>query len=181
MPNKDFVDMSESGNWNVAADFTKFKVMKPLYDADIYEEIALFGTTDLIEEMVTFDNNPNMKNIARIKGIKRLLRCLSLLVSNTQFAVKKKDKELMKKFKTDLEEVKKVLPFIEKKTTDQRKNTTTIMIEEDIFQKLLDILVNIKAKINEPLNRADLIFTSFEEFDPKKIKERTKEELINQG
>ncbi len=177
MPKQDW-ETSESGNWNVAADFTKLKVMKPLYECDIYEEVATFGTTDLWSEMVDFDDNPNMKNTARIKGIRRLLKTLSLLVSNTQFAVKKGDKPKMQKFKEDLENVKKVLPYIESKTFNQRDKTTTVVIDEEIFQKLLDILINIKADINEPLNRADLIFTHRDEFDADKYKQSIKDRFI---
>ena len=47
--------MSELGNWNTAADYARFKIMKPLYLADEYEMIATFGSIDL--EDIYMDSN----------------------------------------------------------------------------------------------------------------------------
>ncbi len=178
MPKRDF-DGSQTGNWNVALGYVEFKIMLPLKECDYYQEIAEFGTNDIIQEMFQFDDNPNMKNIARIKGLKRLLSTLLKLVGNTQFAVKKQDTEKMKKFKENLELVKKALPRVESKTFNQKDKTTTVVIDEEIFQKLLDILIDIKNDINEPLNRADLIFTHREDFDVNKYKQNIKERFIS--
>ena len=47
MPKKDKSSgdhvISESGNWNVAAQFSKSKIMDPLDRCDIYENLARYG------------------------------------------------------------------------------------------------------------------------------------------
>ena len=42
-PKEEGYNISETGNWNVASDYSRLKIMKPLYNCDIYENIAKFG------------------------------------------------------------------------------------------------------------------------------------------
>ena len=51
MPIIDEAFVSETGNWNVASDYAKYKIMKPLLLADDYEIIATFGYSDLLEDL----------------------------------------------------------------------------------------------------------------------------------
>ena len=174
----DFVDMSETGNWNVAADFSKLKIMKWLYLADEYETIATFGTSDMLDEMMT---DKGMISRNKLMAIKRLTKTLQMIISNTIFAVKKKDKGELDKKQEFLKKIEKILPSLTKKNYNQRDRKNYITIKEDEFNEVLNILVEIKTSINGPLNRADLIFTSREEFDPKKLKDKIKKDLFEIG
>ena len=174
----EFFEPSETGNWNVASDFTKLKIMKHLYEADQYEIVATFGTHELVEEFMTDDN---MKSLARLKAIKRLIKTLQMIVHNTIFAVKKRDKETMKTFLKDLNKVEEVLPKLQNESFNQKTNRTTVDIEEKSFNKVLNILIKIKSDINEPLNNADLIFTAKDELDIDNLKKQNINKIIEQG
>ena len=93
MPKSEYFDSHETSNWNVAADYVKLKIMKPLYNADEYELIAEFGTSEMIQEYMVSDN---IKNIARVKALKRLLKTLQMIINNTIFAIKKADVNILK-------------------------------------------------------------------------------------
>lgn len=171
-------DDRESGNWNVAADFTKLKIMKWLFYADEYEVIATFGTAELGDD---FEIDDKMKKILRVKAIERLTNTLLMIINNTIFAVKSGDKEKLEKNREDLKRIKKILPTLQEVIVNQRVKTKDLLIDEERFSTILNMLVEIKTNLNEPLNKADLIFTSIENFDPKKLKEQIKRDLIEQG
>ena len=173
-----YIESSESGNWNVADSYSKLKIMKHLYEADQYETIATFGAEGMVEGIML---DESLKNVARVNALTRLLKCLSMIINNTIFAVKSKDKETLKKLKKDLKEVGKAIPMVSSVITNQRTRTNEIKIEEKIFRGLLDILIRIKSDINEPLNRADLIFSSSEEMDPDEMMKRIEEDIIMGG
>jgi len=182
MPKKssDFFDQSETGNWNVAADYTKFKIMKHLYAIDEFQITAKFGTLEMINEFMV---NDNMKNIARLKAIRRFVNALQLVIENTRFAVKikNKDKEKLEGYYETLQKIEKVLPALESSSFDQRTKRTIVKIDEKKFEKVLEHLIEIKTSLNEPLNNADLIFYHTEEFDPKAAKEEMKKRLTEVG
>lgn len=164
--NNYFDPVSETGNWNVAADFVKYKIMKLLYECDQYQMISIFGTSEMIAEFIT---NNEMKTIARLNSIKRLFENLKLIIENTHFAIRKADKIKFDEYYKTLERIENLMPMIEQiKIVDGRKK---IDINEDAFKGLLKEMIKIKKDINEPLNNADLIFNKFEEFDPDKFKE----------
>lgn len=173
-----YTDFSESSNWNVASGFCEQKIMKPLYEADQYELLATFGALNLEED---FRVNEYNKTLVRVRGIDRLTKTLIMLCRNTLFALKSADKETVKGFLTELERIKGVLPFLSSAVTDQRVKGSKVVIKEEQFGKVLDILVKIKMDILEPLNKADLIFTSIEEFDPDKMKQELSEDIENAG
>jgi len=184
MPKKDldtddFV-ISDTGNWNVAAEYSKLKIMKPLYLSDEYADIAIFGTSSLIEDLTLQDINMDQ---LRILGFKRLVRCLITLIDNTAFAIKKKEKDviLMQSYKDKLIKIEKVIPFIFKYRVNQIKKTKEIYLVKEKYDLILAEVLKIKAEINAPLNRSHLIFTDKEEFDPKRFKEAIKDRIINKG
>ena len=182
MPKGDFLDLSENQNWNVASDYVKLKIMKPLYELDILGDIALYGTSDLFSEF-EIEQSPNFKNLSRMKGISRLLSTLSLLISNTIFAVKKNDRDKLQAFLDDLKTIKAALPCAQKTNTDERGGgrRSIVSINEVVFDKLLSMLLDIKVKLNTHLNDAHLIFTSNEEFDLKKLKQDVTDRLLTGG
>lgn len=169
-------EISETGNWNVAMDYSKYKIMKPLANCDIYENIAEFGYDTLNEELVNWgvptDN-------LRLMGFKRLVKELLKLIKNSKFALKKKGtKEEIEKYETSLEKVLKIIPTLSKKIVNQRTNQVTIKIKEEEFSKVLDVVLKIKSSINKPLNKNHLIYTDKDEFDPTAFKKETIKRFI---
>lgn len=175
-------EVSDTGNWNVAQPYVQLKIMRLLYFVDIYEEIATFGTSDILEEL---ELSPDVIILNRIRGLKRMAKFLQMLIDNTLFAIKDKDKNKgkteLKKLYIDLKEAVKLMPVVEKTIYNQNTKTSMIEINEKLFNLLLDELVRIKEAINEPLNNADLIFSNTEEFDPDKYKEDFIEEITTTG
>ena len=158
--------ISETGNWNTAQSFIQFKVAKLLVELDEYQEISQYGTANIVEEFVVGEPE---KDIAKIKGIFRFHSTLMMLIENTFFAVKKhNDKELMKKYYRDLKRLKPLVQEVKlRKMINGRMRDS---IDEEVFNWILDVLVDIKSKVNIPLNNSDLIFNSVEDFDPDKFK-----------
>ena len=54
-------------------------------------------------------------------------------------------------------------------------------IDEDFFEKIISEIDKIIDDINFKLNDSSLIFTSMEEYDPKKVKDALKEKYINKN
>ena len=52
-------------------------------------------------------------------------------------------------------------------------------INEVFFEKIMNEISSMIDDVNFKLNKADLIFTHTEEYDPKKIKQALKEKYIN--
>ena len=50
-----------------------------------------------------------------------------------------------------------------------------------LFNKTLELVSEIKADINLPLNKNHLIFVDKEEFDPAMFKKKLKDRIINKG
>jgi len=175
MAKSNYLEFSESKNWNSASKYADTKIMKLLIEADEYEKIATFGTSEMVEEFTT---DTNIKNHARIMALRRLRKTLEMLVNNCKFAVKSKDKETMEKLGERLEALR---PLIEKQILFRFKKGGIVILEEVSFDSTLQILINIKEEINVPLNVAGLIFNSEEEFDPDKLKAEITEDMINMG
>lgn len=172
------VDWSEieSGNWNVAKPYTNDKILKWLVLIDDYQTIARFGVLHLENDI--FIKDKNLKNTARLDSIRRLIHAIRTLIQNTKFAVKAEDKKILKRYYDRLIKIEKYLPIlrIEKKRGDK---IIELNINESFFEKILLELDGIKDDVNYRLNKADLIFTSTTEFDPKKAKEAFKDKFIN--
>jgi len=120
-------NISDTGNWNVASDYSRLKIMKPLYLSDEYSNIAIFGTSSLLEELevdVPLD-------YLRFSGFKRLVNCLILLIDNTLFAVNDKDKKVLKKFKVELVKITKFRNVLSKIKVSQIKKTKTFSLIEE--------------------------------------------------
>lgn len=182
MPKKDLSTgesiISESGNWNVASDFAKIKIMLPLTKCEYYEDIATFGYESIIEEL----NGQQISNgLVRFTGFKRLVNELLRVCKNSKFAMKKTGtKAELEGYETKLEQIKKILPLL----VDVKKNNvnkTKELIINGEFIKTLAIVVEIKSSINVPLNQNHLIFTDKEEFNPHEYKKSLKERMIERG
>lgn len=183
MPKRDGDDyiVSETGNWNVADDYSKKKIMRPLILCDYYEDIAYFGYESIAEELVNYTSPPN--DVIRYSALKRLIKTLIRLIDNSKFALKKsgtRNKAL--KYKKMLIDLQRVLPRLIRVTTDQIAKTRNFRITNySLFEDIIKQVAEIKSMINEPLNQNHLIFTDKEEFDPKKFKENIKRRMIEEG
>lgn len=184
MPRKDSSGdsiISETGNWNVADNYSKIKIMKPLLLSDIYEDVATFGYESLVEELINHEAPSD--DFIRYKGLERLIRELIKLINNAKFALKKPGtKSQILGYKDKLLKFQKIIPKLIKKNSNQLLKTTTIkIINENLFTEILSHIVELKSKINEPLNKNHLIFTDKQEFDPIAFKKNLKHRMINQG
>lgn len=188
-------NISDTGNWNVASDYSKLKIMQHLYMADEYEIIATFGTSTLIEEMqLTF--NPDY---LRIRAFRRLVKALIMLIDNSLFAIKdvrsqfgrkqkanendktKTDKDILIEYRKDLKQVYDIIPALFKVKRDSIRKTSEVSINKELYDPVLEKVLAIKSKINEPLNRSDLLFLDKEEFDPRDFKKQIMERLATKG
>ena len=181
MPKKDAVDdymISESGNWNVAARFSEIKIMIPLAKCDVYEDVAKFGYVDLFEELMNYGIPPET---LKLSALNRLINELIKIAKNCRFAMKKQGtKTQLEELEKRLYIIKKVFPLIYKTTFNQISKTSQTKLNS-FFPEILERVLEIKAEINDPLNKNHLIFTDKEEFDPKAFKDRIKNRMIDQG
>ena len=159
-------NVSETGNWNVASDFSRIKIMKPLDACDHYENIARFGYDMLIEQL---ENYGIQLDTLKLIGFERLVNELLKICGNVKFAMKSggTEKEL-KRIKGELEKVRKIIPVLSRTVTKMKKKS--VVLEKEKYYKVLDLVIGLKSKLNEPLNKNHLIFTNKEEFDPAKHK-----------
>lgn len=170
-------NISELGNWNVASDYARLKIMKPLDFSDHYENIARFGYDTLIEQLENFGIP---LDTLKLIGFERLLNELIKLCGNVKFAMKvagtaKKLEDLEK----ELIKVRKIIPLLSK--TIKKQKGKEVVLKNENYYKILDYVVEIKAKLNEPLNKNHLIFTDTKEFDPKAYKKQIMEGVTTRG
>ncbi len=171
---------SETGNWNVADSFVKLKIMMPMIKCEAYEDIALNGYEDFVDEL---GNLGVSTDELRIRGLRRLINELIKLAKNTLFAMKKVSTEKnMIGFKDNLEAIRDIfLPRSFRQQKDEGTGITSLKINKEIFDLLLEKVSMLKSDMNLPLNQNHLIFWDKEEFDPKAFKERIKQRIITQG
>jgi len=174
----DYLEVSETGNWNVAKPYTEIKIMKWLYLIDEYETIARYGTSDMIDEFIV---DQHSKNLARLKAIDRMTHALIKVIGNTKFALKKDDKKLVSEYKEALEKIESFLPKLEIKIRSVKDKSIVYKVKEKEFKVVLNTLSKIAEDLLEPLNKADLIFTSRDEFDPDELTRKIKEDIIFSG
>lgn len=170
-------NVSELGNWNVASDYSRLKIMKPLDFSDHYENIARFGYDTLIEQLENFGIP---LDTLKLIGFERLINELLKLCGNVKFAMKSAGtSKRLKELKETLEKYRKIIPLLSK-TIKKQKGKELVLIPEKYY-KALDNVIEIKSKLNEPLNKNHLIFTNKEEYDPRKEKEQIMASAVTRG
>jgi len=167
---------SDTGNWNVASDYSRLKIMRHLYLSDEYSNIAIFGESSLLDELQT--DVPT--DILKLAGLNRLINCLIMLIDNSMFALSKTGQDQLKKHREKLKKTLAILHLLSKTTKTLNKDKKTVIITEK-FNKVLNGVLDIRANINEPLNKSNLIFIPKEEFDPQAYKKMIKDGAINRG
>lgn len=173
-------DISETGNWNVAQIYSNLKVMKLLYLADELENIAVFGSADIVEDILASIQGIN-KDELRLTGYRRLLRTLLMLINNTKFAVRKNGKEKLEEYERELKQFEKNIFLLYGWRVNNVKKIRSIHIDENKFKMALERVIELKGLINSPLNDADLIFTSKPQIDAKEMKRKIFENFTERG
>ena len=174
----DGYQISEHGNWNVASEYSKIKIMKPLDNADKYENMALFGYDNILDQIANY-HMPTDE--LRLLGLKRLITELLRLINNTKFAMHvSKTKEKMEGYEKSLKLILQNFDKFEKKQKKINGQVFTTLNTKS-FESAVKIVSEIKAQINEPLNENDLIFTKKKTFDPKVYKKNVFDNAVNRG
>jgi len=183
MPKKDLstgeMIISDTGNWNVASDFARIKIMTPLAKCDYFEDIARFGSESIIEELMGFQIQDDL---VRYTGLKRLINELLKICKNSKFAMKKgTTKKTLEDYEKELKRIKNILHLLIRIRKDDINKTKELIIIPEKFDKTLEIILEIKSSINIPLNQNHLIFTDREEFDLRAFKELKKKQMVERG
>lgn len=182
MPKKDISTgekmISDTGNWNVASDFAKIKIMVPLAKCEYYEDIATFGYESMIEELMGYNiQNDSIKYTALGRLIKELIK----ICKNSMFAMKKGNtKADLLIHEKNLDKLRKLVHLTINTKNNNVTKTKEITINER-FNEFLDVVLKIKSEINIPLNKNHLIFTDKEEFDPHAYKTSLKDRMTHKG
>lgn len=168
--------ISETGNWNVASDYSRLLIMKHLYLADEYETIAMFGSSDMLEDLT----QPYDAEYLKVNGLKWFVHHLIKLVNNSKFAVKS-EKGILMGYLEELKKIERILPMLHRIVHNSVRKTTNVQINYKLYDAVLERLSQLKSLINEPLNKNHLIFTSKETFDAKEFKKTLRERMISKG
>jgi len=180
MGKRDYLEFSESANWNVAEGYSKTKILKPLVELDRYLIVAEFGAEEMVDE---FNMSEDLKDSARLKALRRVVSTMLLLIENSKFALKKKDTGKFSEYKLQLKLIQSLMKedIIFKYQINHKSKSRKIKIIEEKFDLLLEKLRVIKEEFVIPMNDADLIFSSTEEFDPDKLKREIAEDIVFSG
>ena len=171
--------VSESGNWNVASDFARIKIMLPLAKCEHYEDITRFGYESIAEELMGYQV-PN--DYVRYTGLTRLINELLKICKNSMFAMKKGNtKKDLEDYEKELKRIKGILNLLVVVKRNNINKTKELVIIPDKFNDVFEIVLQIKSSINIPLNQNHLIFTDKEEFDPHAYKKSMKERMTSRG
>lgn len=177
MKKEEGYNVSELGNWNVASDYSRLKIMKPLDYADHYENIARFGYDTLLEEL---DNFGVPLDTLKLIGFERLVNELIKLCGNSKFAMKVgKTRETLEDLEKKLKKVRGIMPVLSKTISKQKRSIVVLEVKK--YYKVLDYVLEIKAALNEPLNKNHLIFTDKQEVDVKAWKKKVLEDAKTRG
>ena len=183
MPKKDYSTgeniISETGNWNVASDFSRVKIMIPLTKCEYFKDIATFGYEEITEQLM----GANIQNdLVRFTGLKRYINELLKICKNCKFAMKKDNtKKTLEDLEKKLKKIKEVIHVLVNIKKNNVNKTRELIIDNEKFDKVLEIVMEIESAINLPLNQNHLIFTDKEEFDPHAYKEQLKKRIIGKG
>lgn len=182
MGKKDYLEFSESANWNVAEGYSKTKILKPLVELDRYLIVAEFGAEEMVDE---FNMSEDLKDSARLKALRRVVSTMLLLIENSKFALKKKDTGKFSEYKLQLKLIQSLMKedIIFKYQINHKSKSRKIKIIEEKFDLLLEKLRVIKEEFVIPMNDADLIFSSTEDegLDPDDLKKKIMEDIITAG
>lgn len=151
--------------WNSAEGYAKIKILRLLVLLDKYEDIALYGTSDIDDIVV--DHSAITQR--REEGLRRFLTTMRQLLGNCKFAIKKENRSKVDKFMTDIDFVEQRLAGVSSFEQNFVTGEFHFMINEEYFNLCYKILREIKDELNFPINASGLIFRENEELDLEKI------------
>ncbi len=154
--------------WNVADGYTKLKILRQLIMLDRWDTIAQFGTEEIDEDA---PYTPNQIKKRRVEALQRFHSTIKQLLGNVNFAMKKSDKDLIRKLLERIKNAEEYLAQTHKEVSDPVDHDLVFEINEKLFKLILDIMQDVKDDLNTPLNNAGLIFRASEEVDLDKIME----------
>jgi hypothetical protein len=170
-------ETSETGNWNVAQNWTNEMIFRPFLESIEYLQLAKFGYSD-IEEYFTL--SPEIKIQTRIQSIDLARNKIEMGIRLCLFAIRsKQDKDKVKELLDDAVKLQEYIPMIKKNVTDRDK--IKLDIDEENFNHVYKVLLRIITEVTEPMNRNDLIFNFREQFDPAEFKRGMKERYVQGG
>lgn len=152
--------------WNVADGYTKLKILRQLILLDRWDTLAQFGTEEIDEDNVFNDNQIKKR---RVEALQRFHSTIKQLLGNVLFSMRKDDLLTIKLLLARIKNIEEFIPKAFEMKEDGVTYEEIFEIREQTFKKILDILQDVKDKLNTPLNNAGLIFRQSEEMDLDKI------------
>ena len=101
--------------------------------------------------------------------MQRFHSTIKQLLGNVLFALRKEDQDNVKLLVGRVETAGEFVPKCFATKEDLINHDELFEIEEPLFKKIIEILQDVKDKLNTPLNNAGLIFRPTEEVDLDKI------------
>jgi hypothetical protein len=151
--------------WNSAEGYSKIKILRLLVLLDKYEDIALYGASD-IDDIIT---DPSAVTQRREEGLRRFLSTMRQLLGNCKFAIKKANRSQIDKYIKDIDYVEERMIGISFVEQNMVTGEYFFQVNEDHFNKCYKILRQIKDDLNFPINASGLIFRESDEEDLEKI------------
>lgn len=155
-----------SDAWNVADGYTKLKILRQLIMLDRWDTISQFGTEEIGEDINFNDETINKR---RVEALQRFYSTIKQLLGNVLFAIRSADKPKVKALVDRINNISEFMPKTFTTKEDIVSHQILFEINEDLFDKILEILQEVKDQLNTPLNNAGLIFKPSEEVDLDKI------------
>ena len=146
--------------WSVADAFAKLNIFKPLYECNVCEIVAMYGTENMSEDIA-----PEMIPHKRIEALHRFKDNLRIVFSNTNFAIRKEDRPHFVSLRRHLEFVEGMLLVVATEEENYITHIRHLVINELHFVKCLRTLQKIKEEIITPLNNAGIIFRQSDQLD----------------
>lgn len=170
---------SETGKYNIAMGYANEILFHHVLMMNRSEILAEYGSLDPLDSIY---NDEYSRDVMKIEGLKFFKIYLEMLISYAHFAVKKKEnrgplEDCHKKIK----ELTKYMDVIEKIKTDQVRKINTKSINKDVFNKVFNILKDIRMEVMPILYREDLIFKYVEELSPKEFKKAMMRRMVEYG
>ncbi len=170
---------AETGIWNVAGEFSCDILMYHIYWIDRYDILAEFGSCDYNQDI---DLSEDDKKASRVKGLQWFYKHITMLISNSKFAVKKeKHKTELEVFQEELAKIKQYMPGSFSTKVNQKDNTIRVIIHDKLFSMIYDKIVKIKEELYTILHKNNIIFKYVADMDPKTLKEKWKHKLETEG
>jgi len=155
-----------SDAWNVADGYTKLKILRQLIMLDRWDTMSQFGTEEIDEDVGFSDNQINKR---RVEALQRFYSTIKQLLGNVLFALRKEDQATVKILVDRVEMLNEFIPKAFSTKEDMITHDAEFEIDEPLFKQIIEILQDVKDKLNIPLNNAGLIFRPTEEVDLDKI------------